>query len=189
MRPGPARRDYRFSRTASSATQYWSLHPLGPLAETLRWRGIRDPEFARELRVRIWAGRIASPPNLLHVTFDTANDAGIAPDALVDDDYEPCQDWADDLRGRDTSAVIVPSAALPGTENLVLFGPRIRIPFPLEPIDLDLEVPTDPVAEGSQAPPDLLRLVRWKGAPHQGLESCRAGEPLVAPEVRVVRLG
>jgi RES domain-containing protein len=182
---GSARREYRYSRIGSEATQYWSLHPLGPLAETLRWRNVKAPEFVAELRTRLWGAEF-SDDSILRVTFDSAEEHGISPEDLVAEDYEACQQWADGIRDR-VQGVTVPSAALPGTDNLVLFGPRVRIPYGTTPVNAQVEGPSDPTAEAGQPPSDLLRYVRWRGDSHPGLDAWRRGELLGPPILRLDR--
>jgi len=182
---GPSRRSYRFNDDQSDATQYWALHPLGPLAEMLRWRHIRTAAFAAELRVRLWAARF-DDDRILRIGFDDAHHHGIDGAELVSDDYNRCQQWASSLRAT-APGIIVPSAALPGTENLVLFGPRVRGPYGAGPIDVQLEVPTDPTPEAGQPPEDLLRLVRWRGTSHAGLDASKSGATMEPPRVRLTR--
>jgi len=185
LRAGPSRRNYRFSDASSDATQYWSLHPLGPLAEALRWRNIRDPAFAAALRLRLWAARF-DDGGVVRVGFANARDHGIDPADLVSDDYRVCQRWAEAVRTW-APGVIVPSAALPGADNLVLFGPRVRIPYGVEPIDVQLEVPADPTAEDGHPPEDLLRFVRWTRTAHQGFDAWQLNVAPDPPQVRLDR--
>lgn len=56
------------------------------------------------------------PDEIPRLTFDNARDHGVDPEELVDDDWTACQRWAQ--ANHQVGAVIVPSAALPGTENL-----------------------------------------------------------------------
>ena len=61
---------------------------------------------------------------------------GLTPDELVGDDYTRTQTLADTIRDRGAAAMIVPSAALPETHNLILFGVRLLNPLlggPLSP--------------------------------------------------------
>ena len=85
---------------------------------------------------------------------------------------------ADRLRASGAAGTIVPSAALPGTENLVLFGPRVAHPYLWEPFS-DIECPTGHLTDGARAPAEVAPLVRWIGAPHAALERWKAGRKLV----------
>ena len=76
---------------------------------------------------RIWGARLSfDEGEVLDVTYDWACDWDqVAPEDLVSDDLYPCQLFADWARERYV-ALQVPSAALPGTQNLVVFGSRER---------------------------------------------------------------
>ena len=114
---------------------------------------------------------------LAEVTFENSEAFGVTPDELVADDWAACQAMAERARADGVAGLIVPSAALPGTRNLVLFGPRIASPYLISPIDPSLDSPTAHAAEGSVPPGELFGLVRWHGEPHVALESWRAGLP------------
>lgn len=178
----PNRRESRYGRPGG-VVQYWSLHPLAPWAEQLRFHNIRDAGEARELMQRPWAGQLSVPDDVLDLSFDNAEAHGISPAALVDDDWSGCQAWSDAFDG---AAVIAPSAALPGTNSLVLFGPLVRSPYGVAPLDPTVDVPCDPVADLSIVPPDLLQFVRWRGVPHAGYQAWVMGGSAPAPPVVTV---
>jgi RES domain-containing protein len=183
----PNRRDSRFQTAGSGVVQYWSLHPLTCWAELLRFHGIRAAEEVRELRSRPWVAHIEIPDDAVELTFDNASSHGISPESLIDDDWAPCQRWAETL---DVTAITVPSAALPGTRNLVLFGERVRSRWGLPPFDPGIDIPCDPVANLGDGIADLLPSVRWRGTPHAGYvawsRSERQPDP---PRVRLDRQG
>ena len=174
---GPNRRASRFVADGQIA-QYWALHPMTPWAEVLRFHDVRVPDEARELLLRPWVAEIELPDGTVEVNFNNAEDHGIAPDALVDDDHRRCQAWARNLAA---PAIVVPSAALPGTRNLVLFGERIRAHYGVSPTDPTLYVPCDPVADLALVVDDLLTHVRWRGDHHAGLDAWRQGLPAIEP--------
>lgn len=163
---------------SGGVVQYWSLDPLTCWAEYLRYNGIRDPDDASELLVRPWAAEIELPQGTIALSFESATAHGIDADALVDDDWTRCRRWVD---GVAAPALIVPSAALPGGSNLVLMGPRVAVPYGSAPVDPSLDTATAPVASLATVIADLLRYVRWRGTPHQGLQAWRAGD--VQPEL------
>jgi hypothetical protein len=65
--------------------------------------------------------------------------------------------------------MIVPSAALPGTYNPILFGVRMLNPFFSQPLTPE-EIPTCHLTDGARSPAEVVSNVRWFGAPHKALE-------------------
>ena len=175
LRVDPSRRPGRYHRgDEEEATQYLCLHPLGPLAELMRAHSLRAEEQLRLVRARTWALRLELD-GLLEITFASAAGHGIEPERLVDDDQSGCRELAVRLR-RETPGLIVPSAALPGTRNVVLFGPRVVSPYLDEPVTA-LDVPASVTADGARPLRGLLEAVRFQGELHAELEAWRHGEP------------
>lgn len=165
----PNRAARRFNKHGRGPVQYWSLHPLTPWAEVIRGQGLDHIADVNELRQRVWVARFIFPP-VTDIAFDSAPDFGLEPRHLVSDDYGACQDFGDTcLRAPDQPKVIsVPSAALPGTRNLVIFGPRVMVPYLMEPLGLE-DSPASIVAEEALPPEALIPLVRHFGEEHEGL--------------------
>lgn len=169
----------RFNVAGEAPTQYLSLHPLGPWAELARHLRIPRAEIEEmidrgELRHRTWAIRITDDM-LVPVGFPDAAAHGIAPDSLVADHYADCQAWATSLRRAGISGIRVPSAALPGSECAVLFGPYIESGYTDVPLDA-VDLPTSVSAEDATALRGLLPLVRLFGEPHPALEAHLVGD-------------
>jgi hypothetical protein len=178
LRSEPSRLPGRFhAATDAEATQYLCLHPLGPWAEFLRAEDLRDTELVAQ---RVWVARVALEA-VTRVGFADATDHGLRPGDLVSDDHRACRRLAARLRAGGASGLIVPSAALPGTENLVLFGPRVSSPWTLAALG-PLDVPAGLTAHGARPPAGFERFVRYRGDPHGGLEAWRAGEESVFVE-------
>jgi hypothetical protein len=76
---------------------------------------------------------------------------------------------ADAVRNAGATAMIVPSAALPGTHNLILFGARVLNPFVSTPLAPE-EVPTGHFTDGARPPAEVTPHVRWFGATHWAAE-------------------
>jgi hypothetical protein len=170
----PNRGRGRFHTSRSAPTQYWCLHPFGVFAERLRVLG---PDVVADLdtiRWRVWAAKIELD-GVETIDFETAADAGIDPADLVADDWDRCQRFADVRRTAGTPGLIVPSAALPGTSNVVLFEPRLSSPYAAHAINPLVDVPTAHVAEESVPPREMVPLVRWRGSPHAALDAWRSG--------------
>lgn len=171
----PNRRSGRFNNPESPSTQYLSLHPLAPMAEYLRREGYVDLERLLELRARIWVLQVKEP-RVEAVSFDTAVEFGLEPGDLVADDYGSCQMFADRCRNETDMprAIRVPSAALPGTENVVIFGSRVIAPYDSMHID-QIDVPGSIVAEGAHPLHTLLARTRYIGDAHPHLEAWKQG--------------
>ncbi len=184
LRVNPNRTAGRYNKAGSPATQYMGLHPLGPWAEYLRSNELRDPTELAEHRLRIWAIRV-DLDEAKRIDFTNASDFNIEAEDLVSDDHRPCRRLAERLRndGRAPKVIIVPSAALPGTENLVIFGERVPIPYLWAPIDPG-DLPACVIAERSRPPSEISPLVRHFGEPHRAFEEWRAGRRYRFPDLR-----
>ena len=181
LRTEPARGPGRYHTGAEpSPTQYLCLHPLGPLAEFMRRNTLRTGEQLRQVRLRTWAARV-DIDRLQEIDFDNAEGFAIDAPGLVDDDATECQRLAATLRPTGAPGIVVPSAALPGTSNVVLFGPRVGSPYLLEPLG-DVDVPASITAEDGRPIAGLLDRVRFLGDPHLALETWKRGERYVFEE-------
>ena len=176
LRTEPSRVAGRFHRmTEESPTQYMCLHPLGPWAEFLRASDLRSAAQLELVRHRTWALRL-DPAGLVRIGFAEAADHGLRPGDLVSDDLRACHRLAVRLRAAGAPGAVVPSAALPGTDNVVLFGERAAAPYLVEPLS-PVDVPASVTADGGRPPLGVLDRVRKRGAAHGALEAWRAGEP------------
>lgn len=162
----PNRTAGRYSRAMTGPVQYWATHPLTTVAERLRWLGPDVIYDVETLLHRLWAARVPLE-GIERITFSNATSFGVRPEELVGEDYGPTQDLADRLREKGAAGFIAPSAALPGTESIVLFGTRLLHPYLVEPIDPE-QVSTAHAAEGA-IPAEAVPLVRWRGDAHVGL--------------------
>lgn len=184
LRVNPNRTAGRFNERGSAATQYLSLHPLGPWAEYLRGEDLRDVSELAERRLRIWALRVELA-DAQRIDFSTAADFGLDnPEDLIADNHSACRALAERLRAdpRASGTLIVPSAALPGTDNVVIFGERVQIPYSWEPISA-VDIPACVIAERSQPPSRITSLVRYRGESHPAFEAWRAGRSYSFPDL------
>jgi hypothetical protein len=178
LRTEPSRVPGRYhAATDVDATQYLCLHPLGPWAEFLRGEELRDVTVVRQ---RVWALRLRVG-GLVRLGFGEATEHGVRPGDLVSDDHRACRRLAARLREQGATGAIVPSAALPGTRNVVLFGPRVSSPWTVEPLG-PVDLPAGLTADAARPPAALVDAVRFRGDPHAGLEAWRAGEEHVFTE-------
>ena len=172
LRTEPSRVPGRYhAATDVDATQYLCLHPLGPWAEFLRGEDLRE---ADQVRQRVWALRLRVR-GLARIGFAEAAEHGVRPGDLVSDDHRACRRLAARLRERGVTGAIVPSAALPGTDNVVLFGARVSSPWTVEPLG-PVDLPAGLTADMARPPASLVGSVRFRGEAHRALEAWRAGE-------------
>lgn len=166
----PSPREGRFHRAGRDTVQYLCLHPLGPAAEMLRHQigPTGDPD---ELRLNLWSARVDVEPT--QVDFDDCASYGLMPDELIGDDYAPTQALADTVRTSGSNAMIVPSAALPGTHNLILFGVCLLNPYLSEPI-MPEEIRTGHLTDGARPAAEVSAHVRWRGTAHSAVEQWKA---------------
>lgn len=173
LRVVPASQPGRYNAADENApTQYMTLHPLGPLAELMRRADLRTADQVRSVRTRTWALEVPIE-DLPEITFDSADQFGITAEDLVSDDYRACQELAGALRGQ-MPGMIAPSAALPGTRNVVLFGPRVAAPYLIRPVS-SLDIPASVTAEDGRPLTSLLSLVRFVGQLHPALAAWEHG--------------
>lgn len=79
--------------------------------------------------------------------------------------------------------MVVPSAALPGTHNLMLFGVRLLQPYLWAP-PTDDEIATGHLTDGARPTAEVVAHVRWRGTAHTAAEQWKAPgsyEPFADP--------
>jgi RES domain-containing protein len=155
----------RYNDAGDGATQYLSLHPMTPWAELLRNQNRRTASAALQLRLPLWSIKVelADPPT--EIAFADAHAYGLSADDLVSDDQRACRALARQFRGdpNEPRALLVPSAALPGTQNLVLLDPYVAISFLADPVAPE-DLPICMAAEDARCPDGLWDLVHHHGS-------------------------
>jgi hypothetical protein len=176
----------RYNDPDSGSTQYLSLHPLTPWAEVLRNEDRRTRERALLLRYPLWAIRVQLDEAPFELSFDTAGAYGLAPEDLVADDQRPCRALAQAFRRRGPKAFTAPSAALPGTTNLVVLEPRVLSPWSAVPLDA-IDWPGSLASQDGRCPEGLWDLVHYRDqrARHPALDAWETGEDFVFEEPEV----
>jgi RES domain-containing protein len=168
----PNRRAGRWNIAGHDATQYFCLDAEAPHAEMLRAEDLRTAAEAAMFRTTLWQARVDEGAIVDYGTFEQAEAAGFPAEALVEDDHERCQAEAERLKSHGVRGVLSPSAALPGSVNLTLFGPRVGVDWTTE-VQLASMLPVQRIAEGS-APAGLVTRTRFHGQLHAGLTEYRA---------------
>lgn len=156
----------RWHHAREGATQYLSATPDGAWAELIRNENLRSEPDLRLVQMPLWRARVEQGGLADYRDFETAEQAGFDPEALIDDDQSKCREEGARLRAAGFAGILYPSAALPGEMNLALFGPKILLPWGASR-RLASGIPANEVTVG--APPrELLPRVRHVGARHAG---------------------
>lgn len=176
----------RYNDTDSGFTQYLSLHPLTPWAELLRNEDRQERDRAVMMRYPLWALRVQLAEAPLELTFDNAEDFGLGPEDLVADDHRPCRALATAFRAGGPSAFTAPSAALPGTTNLVVLEPRVIAPWNQVPLD-DIDWPGSLASQDGRCPEGLWESVHYRqaGTRHAAFEAWERDREFVFDEPEV----
>jgi hypothetical protein len=167
----------RYNEADTGVTQYLSLHPLTPWAELLRGEDRRTRGRALLMRYPLWAIRVELAAEPLELTFAGAEAFGLTAAELVADDHGPCRALAARFRRDGPHAFIAPSAALPGTRNLVVLEPRVLVSYSQEPLS-EIDWPGALTAQDGRCPEGLWQLVHFRQAAerHAALAAWEEGE-------------
>jgi len=169
VRVAENRRAGRWNFARGGTVQYTCLDTEAPFAEMLRHEDLRTEVEAAMFRTTLWQLRVNEGVVVDYSTFEKAEAAGFSPEALVDDDYGACQKEAQRLFGLGAGGVLSPSAALPGSINLTLFGQRVPIEWDAR-VQISAAVPVQPLVTGQPAE-GLVSRVRFREQAHPGLAS------------------
>jgi hypothetical protein len=156
----------RWHRAGDGSTQYLSATPDGAWAELIRNENLRSESDLALVAMPLWQVRIEQARIADYRDFETAERAGFNPELLIEDDQTACREEGRRLKGAGFAGVLYPSAALPGEQNLALFGPKILLPWGA-PRRLASGIPGTRITVGAP-PTDLLPRVRHAGARHAG---------------------
>lgn len=116
----------RWHGLGDGPTQYLSLSPAGAWAELIRHEELRSEADLDGVSIPLWVARLRCSPIIDLRRVDVQAHYDVSSDVLVAPDWTPTQQLGARLR-LDGAAAVVPSAALPGEANLVVFGPRRAI--------------------------------------------------------------
>ncbi len=158
--------DERWHVAGDGTTQYLSATPDGAWAELIRNENLRSEADLSLVAMPLWQARIELARIADYRDFETAERAGFNPESLIDDDQRACRVEGKRLKEAGFAGVLYPSAALPGEQNLALFGPKILLPWG-SPRRLASGIPGTQLTVGTP-PKNLLPRVRHSGARHAG---------------------
>lgn len=159
--------DERWHSAGDGPTQYLSATPDGAWAELIRNENLRSEADLALVQMPLWQAQVDEARIADYRDFETAERAGFDPEVLINEDQSMCRAEGRRLREAGFAGVLYPSAALPGEQNLALFGPRILLPWGASR-KLASGIPANKLTVGAP-PADLLPRVRHVGARHAGL--------------------
>jgi RES domain-containing protein len=165
----PNRRSGRWNIAGQGCTQYFALDAEAPWAELLRYENLTTETEAAHYMSSLWQLRVDVGAVTDYSSFEKAEAAGFSPEALVDDDYERCQAEAQWLVSHVAGAILSPSAALPGSTNLTLFGARVPVPWTTSAA-LASSIPAQRLTTG-HPPQGLTARIRYFGQKHSLLDA------------------
>lgn len=178
LRVAANRRDGRWNTAGTRPVQYLCLDAQAPYAETMRHEDLRSEADLAMYRTTLWELEVNEGIVVDYRTFDRAEAAGFPPEALVDDDHERCQAEAERLASLGAQGILTPSAALPGSINLTLLGPRVEVRWQAK-AGVASAVPAQALVTG-HPPAQLVSRVRYFGQQHSlldGFQKSRARRP------------
>jgi RES domain-containing protein len=164
----PNRRSGRWNIAGKRPTQYMTLDAEAPFAEVLRHEDLRTEQAASHYSATVWQLQVDDGLIVDYSTFELADAAGFEAEALVNDDHEQCQAEAEWLASEGARGLLSPSAALPGSINLTLFGPRVCVPWNTT-TELASSIPAQRLTTG-HPPNELTTRVRYFDQPEPLLE-------------------
>jgi RES domain-containing protein len=154
----------RWNLARERPTQYFALSSDASWAERIRHENLRTEIDIALIRMPLWVVKIDEENIADYETFEKAEQAGLPPYALVDEDWGRCQAEAERLHSHGFHGVLTPSAALPEDKTLTLFGGRRAAGWDEEP-RVASAIPAKIVTIG--APPSgLAERVRFRGEEH-----------------------
>lgn len=166
----PEQESGRWHQLGEGYAQYTALTPQGAWAELVRYHGIRDEDLAREQRRNLWVVRVAERDIADLSTFGAYEACGLDP-ALAVGPHEDARILAAELRDAGYRGLLSPSAALPGTVNLTVFGERYEIlERDVDGLDPDTWMSCERAAMEAWPPLELLTRTCFRGQPHLGLQ-------------------
>lgn len=174
LRVSPNRRSGRWNIAGRDCTQYFCTDAEAPYAEMLRAEQLKTEAEAAMFRTILWQVRVNEGAIVDYSTFERAESAGFPAEALVDDDHERCHAEAEYLKSHGVRGLLSPSAALPGSVDLTLFGPRVEVEWTTR-VQLASMLPVQRLAEG-RPPTGLTTRTRYRGDAHSALVEYRAAQ-------------
>lgn len=172
----PNSRQGRWSHPQNGTiAQYCALDVAGAVAEMVRSENLRDIDEARELRVSVWELSVDEGAIVDFSDPALVEQQGFDWGGLLSDDWDRCQAEGLEIVAAGGRGVLAPSASLPGSRCLTLFGPRTEIAWRAEP-RLAIQIPARHIFRGEPGE-GVVRDTRFFGDPHPEAETLGAARP------------
>jgi RES domain-containing protein len=172
----PNSRQGRWSHPQDSTiAQYCALDVAGAVAELVRSEDLRDVEEARELRVSIWELRVDEGAIVDFSDPEQVEEQGFSWAGLLTDEWDECQAEGLEIVAGGGRGVLAPSASLPGSRCLTLFGPRTEIAWKSEP-RLAIQIPARHIFRGEPGN-GVVRDTRFFGDRHPERKAAAPAPP------------
>lgn len=144
-----------------TVAQYCSLDVASAIAEMVRGQDLRNVNDAQELRVSVWELRIDEGAIVDYSTPDQTANQGFTWESLIANSWDDCRKEGLRIEHAGGRGVLAPSAALPRSLALTLFGPRTEISWRAEP-RLSIQIPARHIVRGAPGN-GLVRDTRFFG--------------------------
>jgi hypothetical protein len=141
----------------------------------VRSEDLKDMDEARELRVSIWELRVDEGAIVDFSDPTLVQEQGFGWDHLLSDDWNECQAEGLEIIDAGGRGVLAPSASLPGSRCLTLFGPRTEVAWEGEP-RLAIQIPARHIFRGEPGR-GVVRDTRFFGQPHPEAEGIKTTRP------------
>jgi RES domain-containing protein len=176
LRVSPNSRPGRWSHPRDGTiAHYCALDVAAAVAEMVRSEDLKDMAEARELRVSIWELRIDEGAIVDFSDPTQTREQGFGWEDLLSDDWNECQAEGLEIIDAGGRGVLAPSASLPGSRCLTLFGPRTEVAWKGEP-RLAIQIPARHIFRGEPGH-GVVRDTRFFGQPHPEAEGISTTRP------------
>ena len=183
--PYPSQEDGRWHRLGQGYAQYYSLAPQGAWSEFIRYESIRSAARATQQQRNLWLAFVDETDIADLSTFDKWRACGLDPRVAVGE-HRHCQSLADELLSAGYRGVLSPSAALPFTVNLTVFGERYEKVLRSEweawrNPDRNTWTPVSLVVSGAAPPSDLIPETCYRAQRHLGYRTWLSANGIAGP--------
>jgi hypothetical protein len=138
----------------------------------VRGQDLREIGDAKELRVSVWELRVDEGAIVDYSTPDQTARQGFSWESLIANSWDDCREEGLRIEHAGGRGVLAPSAALPRSLALTLFGPRTEISWHVEP-RLSIQIPARHIFRGAPGS-GLVRDTRFFGEAYPDVAPVKA---------------